>query len=65
VWLVKSPNGDDTPRILTATGHDNPISQDYYPRLSASGGGAISAVPHIAGKAVEFLLHYAVAFAGA
>ncbi len=33
VWLVKSPNGDDRLRILTTTGHDNPISQGYYPLL--------------------------------
>lgn len=33
VWLVKSPNGDDTLRILTTTGHDNPISQGFYPLL--------------------------------
>lgn len=33
VWLVKSPNGDDTLRILTTTGHDNPISEGYYPLL--------------------------------
>lgn len=33
VWLVKSPNGDDRLRILTTTGHDNPICQGYYPLL--------------------------------
>ncbi len=33
VWLVKSPNGDDRLRILTTTGHDNPLSQGYYPLL--------------------------------
>ena len=33
VWLVKSPNGDDTLRILTTNGHDNPITQGFYPLL--------------------------------
>jgi Fe-Mn family superoxide dismutase len=33
VWLVKSPNGDDRLKILTTTGHENPISQGYYPLL--------------------------------
>ncbi|HLF29770.1 MAG TPA: superoxide dismutase [Xanthomonadales bacterium] len=33
VWLVKSPDGDDTLRILTTTGHDNPITQGFYPLL--------------------------------
>ena len=33
VWLVKSPNGDHTLKILTTTGHDNPITQGYYPLL--------------------------------
>jgi Fe-Mn family superoxide dismutase len=33
VWLVKSPNGDDTLQILTTTGHDNPISQGFCPLL--------------------------------
>jgi Fe-Mn family superoxide dismutase len=33
VWLVKSPNGDDTLQILTTTGHDNPITQGFYPLL--------------------------------
>jgi len=33
VWLVKSPNGDDRLRILTTNGHENPISQGYYPLL--------------------------------
>lgn len=33
VWLVKSPNGDDTLRILTTTGHDNPMTQGFYPLL--------------------------------
>ena len=33
VWLVKSPNGDDTLQILTTNGHDNPISEGYYPLL--------------------------------
>lgn len=33
VWLVKSPNGDDTLRILTTTGDENPISQGFYPLL--------------------------------
>jgi len=33
VWLVKSPNGDDRLQILTTTGHENPISQGFYPLL--------------------------------
>ncbi len=33
VWLVKSPNGDDTLRILTTTGHDNPLTHGFYPLL--------------------------------
>jgi Fe-Mn family superoxide dismutase len=33
VWLVRSPNGDDTLQILTTTGHDNPITQGFYPLL--------------------------------
>jgi Fe-Mn family superoxide dismutase len=33
VWLVKSPNGDDRLQILTTTGHDNPITQGFYPLL--------------------------------
>lgn len=33
VWLVKSPNGDDSLQILTTTGHDNPLTQGFYPLL--------------------------------
>lgn len=33
VWLVKSPNGDDTLQVLTTPGHENPITQGYYPLL--------------------------------
>jgi len=33
VWLVKSPNGDDTLQIITTTGHDNPLTQGFYPLL--------------------------------
>jgi superoxide dismutase, Fe-Mn family len=33
VWLVKSRNGDDTLQILTTTGHDNPLTEGFYPLL--------------------------------
>lgn len=33
VWLVKSPNGDETLQILTTTGHDNPLTKGFYPLL--------------------------------
>jgi Fe-Mn family superoxide dismutase len=33
VWLAKSPNGDDSLRILTTSGNDNPITQGFYPLL--------------------------------
>lgn len=33
VWLVRSPNGDETLRIVTTAGHDNPITQGFYPLL--------------------------------
>lgn len=33
VWLVKSRNGDDTLRIMTTKGHDNPMTEGYVPLL--------------------------------
>jgi len=33
VWLVRSPNGDDSLQVLTTAGHENPISKGYYPLL--------------------------------
>jgi Fe-Mn family superoxide dismutase len=33
VWLVKAQHGDDKLKVLTTSGHDNPLTQGYLPVL--------------------------------
>lgn len=33
VWLVKTRHGDDKLRVITTSGHDNPLTQGYVPLL--------------------------------